>query len=259
MSVAVGWCGSSSGGAQVGSDAALLGAVASGGEVLALRAGRWTGEDAGIAGATIQRVAPPLGRPGLAGGLIRRRVAREPVPVWAEPEDTSRLRGFARAAMPSTPRSGLDRVAGSLLERRESSKEHDGIASVVVLCSHPGRLEARGVVFATTLAAVAGRRTRAIVPRGIRAADSGRRYLRGLGPIATLEVTSGPSWLELPRADAVLVDVSYERSTRFGGLLLDLAEAMGIEVVDLPGHVPVGARDARRYGLPLVEALERSD
>lgn len=119
-------------------------------------------------------------------------------------------------------------------------------------------MEARSVVFTTTLAAVAGRRTRAIVPRGVRAADSGRRYLRGLGPIATVELTDGPSWLELPHADAVLVDVAYERSTRFGGLLLDLAEAMGIGVVDLPGHVPVGARNARRYGLPLVEALERA-
>ncbi|MFG0306817.1 MAG: hypothetical protein ACF8Q5_11450 [Phycisphaerales bacterium JB040] len=259
VSVAVGWCRATPSGAVIGSDGALLAAAASGGHVLAIRSGVWDVEAGTVEGARLERVAPPLGRPGLAGGAVRRRAGDAIVPVWAEPGDAARIRGFRRAPMGDAPKGGIARVAHGLRSVRLSDElTRNGVARVVVLTSHPGRLEARGLIYATTLAAVAGRRTQAVLPRGVRASDSGRRYLRGLGPISTVETVNGPSWLALGGASAAVVDVAYERSTRYGGLLIELAEAMGVPVVDLPGDMPVGARHARLHGLPLVEALERA-
>lgn len=267
--IVVAACAPSLRGRPTGSDAALLAAVASGNhdELLVLRHGPWPDCPVRLGGCRLRLIRSPVGGAWAAGPAVRKHAGESTVPVWAEPSDLGSLRGFARAAVSAgATDAGIARLAESLAgsathpaaKPRGDEQPKEQVANLVVLGSHPARLDARAVVFATSLVAVSGQSVRAVVPRGTRNMDSARRYPRRLDLPLSLEASDGPSWLEAAGADAVLLDREHESSTQFGPALIALAEALGKPIVDLPGALPVGGRDARRYGQPLLEALERT-
>ncbi|MFT5422429.1 MAG: hypothetical protein ACI89L_000186 [Phycisphaerales bacterium] len=268
--VVVAACASARRGEPAGSDSALLAALASDrpNELLVIRSGPWADQPARLGGCRVRVIRPPVGCAWAAGPAIRRHTSGAAVPVWAEPRDLGSLRGFSRAAVSAGPTgAGIAKLAESIAaSHAESNSGHasnhagnghlrDRVASIVVLGSHPSRLDARAVVFASSLAAVSGQPVRVVVPRGVRNVDSGRRYARRLNLKLSLELCDGPSWLQATGADVVFLDRAYESSTQFGPSLSALAQALGRPIVDLPGTLPVGRREARRYGQPLLEAL----
>lgn len=251
--------------AHAGSDSAILAAVASGrfSELLVVRGLRWIDEPVRIGRCRIRMVRPPMGQAWTAGPMIRRDVGRAPVPVWSEPSGLELLNGFCRAAVSSLPNETCFGSFAELLRQAqtretrmsESNRDDDAASTIVVLSSHPCRLDARAVMFAASLAAVSGFPTRVILPRGTRNVDSAIRYAKRLELPVWIEVCEGPSWLVAAQADAVFLDRKHESSTTFGPSLIALAEALGIAIIDVPGSFAVGERDARRYGQPLLAAL----
>ena len=262
--VVIAACSSSRRGEPAGSDAALLAALASGRhrDLLVVRSGLWSPDTTHLGGCRIRVIRPPVGQPWAGGPAVRRRTGPVPVPVWAEPGDLASLRGFARAAVCSEAIGEGNEFFGSLRRVRaarlglDSDRRSD--AEILVLGSHPSRLDARGIVFTASLAAVSGQPVRVVLPRGTRNMNSGRRYARRLDLTLSLDACDGPSWLETAKADVVLLDREFESSTQFGPSLIALAEALGKPIVDLPGTLPVGGRNARRYGQPLLEALDQT-